>query len=403
MANQPRGFGDKNTADVRLHLMNSDGVEYTGSPLILHSQVLKKAKVFETKLSRCRSSDMRPFEIKVTSSYDPEKYIKCVQLMYSYDTDERFNFSNVDEVLAILPVASEMMSSDCMESCMRYLDAVRWTPEQEAKLRVWSQNADLLSSFPINVLPDLAARLGMSQSKSDCDHLKMVKESLKEMLSMTYNGGEYRNTVAQHMFDYFKSNTSPAVKDACRYVLLNQFNANVKTIKSKSDESVIRLACSNLSWLLGVIQLCDAKLFETVVKKFCEDADLRKVIADRVLQDRRSACDMLTILIDQVLKVMGNGVIITPMSFRVDFLTNWADTMVRLVESIRNYHKEFTAFQSALERGIIDVGETLPLVEQNRIYSFWKGIFTENSMNTSSLFNWWAKKLHDAIILQKII
>jgi len=400
MANQPRGFGDKNTADVRLHLMNSDGVEYTGSPLILHSQVLKKAKVFETKLSRCRSSDMRPFEIKVTSSYDPEKYIKCVQLMYSYDTDERFNFSNVDEVLAVLPFASEVMFSDCMESCMRYLDAVRWTPQQEAKLRV------LLSSLHINVLPDLAARLGMSQSKSDCDHLKMVKESLKEMLSMTYNGGEYRNTVAQHMFDYFKSNTSPAVKDACRYVLLNQFNANVKTIKSKSDESVIRLACSNLSWLLGVIQLCDAKLFETVVKEFCEDADLRKVIADRVLlpyEDRRSACDMLTILIDQVLKVMGNGVIITPMSFRVDFLTNWADTMVRLVESIRNYHKEFTAFQSALERGIIDVGETLPLVEQNRIYSFWKGIFTENSMNTSSLFNWWAKKLHDAIILQKII
>jgi hypothetical protein len=42
--------------------------------------------------------------------------------MYSYDTDERFNFSNVDEVLAILPVASEVMFHDCMDSCMRYLD-----------------------------------------------------------------------------------------------------------------------------------------------------------------------------------------------------------------------------------------------------------------------------------------
>jgi hypothetical protein len=245
--------------------------------------------------------------------------------MYSYDTDERFNFSNVDEVLAILPVASEVMFRDCMESCMRYLDAVRWSPEQEAKLRV------LLSSLHINILPDLAARLGMSQSKSDCEHIKMVKESLQEFLSPTSNRSEYRSTVEQHMFDYFKSNTSPAVKDACRYVILNQFNANVKGIKSKSDERTFTTACSTLSWLVGVIQRCDAKLFETVVKEFCEDADLRKVIAARAPQYHSCACDILTILIDQVLKAMGNGEIITPMSFRVDFLTNWADTMVKLM------------------------------------------------------------------------
>lgn len=111
----------------------------------------------------------------------PESYIKCIQLMYSDDTEKRFNFSNVDEVLTILPVASEVMFRDCMESCMRYLAAVRWSREQQAQLCV------LLSSLNINTLPDLAAKLGMSQSKSDCEHLKMVTESLQELLQMAYH------------------------------------------------------------------------------------------------------------------------------------------------------------------------------------------------------------------------
>jgi len=202
------------------------------------------------------------------------------------------------------------------------------------------------------------------------------------------------------------------VKDACRYVLLNQFNANLKVIKSKSDEKTLASACSTLSWLVGVIQRCDAKLLETVVKEFCEDADLRKVIADLSQLPYLShaypswACDILTILIDHVLKAMGNGEIITPMSFRVDFLINWADIMVKLMKSIKghcDYEKKVRAFQSALETGIIGVAETLPLVEQTRIFTCWEDILTKNSMSTSSLFKWWAEKVHNAIILPKII
>lgn len=225
---QPLEFGDKNTADVRLNLIDSAGLEYPGNPLLLHSHVLKKAEFFGTKLSQSGSSAKRPFEMKVTCSYHPESYVRCIQLIYSYDTDECFNFTDVDEALAILPVASEVMFRDCMESCMRYLDAVRWSTEQEAKLRV------LLSSLNITVLPDLAARLGMSQSKSDCEDIKMVKESLQELLQMTcYESSEFRSTVEQHIFDYLKLNPSPVIKDVCRHVILNQFKAEVKAVKAK--------------------------------------------------------------------------------------------------------------------------------------------------------------------------
>lgn len=388
--NQPLRFGDKNTADVRLNIIDSAGVEHPGNPLLLHSQVLKKAEFFETKLSQSGSSAKRPFEMKVTCSCHPESYIKCIQLMYSYDTEERFNFCNVDEALTILPVASEVMFRDCMESCMRYLAAVRWSREQEAKLRV------LLSSLNINALPDLAARLGMKQSKSDCEHIKMVTESLQELLQMGYHRVELRGTVEKHIFDYFKLNTLPAIKDACRHDILNRFKADVKAIKSKSDERSMTTACSDLSWLLGVIRRCDAKLFETVVKEVCEDPDLHNAVGSGAVKYRSAAYDMLTILIE-ILKAMVNGEIITPTSFRVDFLTNWTDTMVKLFNSV--YSESELEF---LEKAIIDVGETLPLVEQKRIYSVCQGIFTKNSKSTSALFKWWAEKLHDAIILDQL-
>lgn len=239
----------------------------------------------------------------------------------------------------------------------------------------------------------------------------MVKESLSELLSLTSsvarltpNGIEYRGTVEKHMLDYFESNTSPAVKDACRYAILKEFNANVEKIKSEYDGAIV-LACSTLSWLVGIIQSRDAKLLETVVKVFCEDADLLNAIPDRV-NEYEATCDMLIILIDRILKALGNGEITTPVSFRLDFLTNWAPTIAKLMERLErmdSWSQTFPKFQSALEKGIIEVGETLPLVEQKRIYHICKDSFTNDPTTTRGIFKWWAQKLHDAIIVHKII
>ena len=75
---QPPGFGDKNTADVRLYLIDSAGVQHPGNPLFLHSHVLKKAEFFETRLFESGSSVKPLFEIKVTCSFQPQSYIKCI-------------------------------------------------------------------------------------------------------------------------------------------------------------------------------------------------------------------------------------------------------------------------------------------------------------------------------------
>ena len=43
-------------------------------------------------------------------------------------------FSSVDEALAILPVACEILFSDGIDKCIQYMDVVPWTPIQEGMI-----------------------------------------------------------------------------------------------------------------------------------------------------------------------------------------------------------------------------------------------------------------------------
>jgi hypothetical protein len=118
-------FGDHRTADIKLQLIGTDGAEYQRNPVYLHSDVLRKSEFYDTLMSERWSSDKkRPLEIEITSRYCGQIYIKCIQLMYYSYAGERLCFANVDEALAILPVASEILFRQCLEECMRYLNAV---------------------------------------------------------------------------------------------------------------------------------------------------------------------------------------------------------------------------------------------------------------------------------------
>ena len=50
MTEKPLLFGDKNTADIKLWLIDSDGADYEGNPVYLHSQVLAKSVFYKTML-----------------------------------------------------------------------------------------------------------------------------------------------------------------------------------------------------------------------------------------------------------------------------------------------------------------------------------------------------------------
>lgn len=408
-------FGDKDTADIKLRLIGSDGADYGGNPVYLHSQVLGKSEFYKTMLSeRWSSSDKRsvkvegtnshsvdnkqPLEVEVTSSHSMDDYIKCIKLMYSSETSKSIRFSSVDEALAILPVASELLFHDCIEECMQYLDAVRWSHEQENLLLA------LLSSLQINILPSLAARLGMSPCKSQCEHLQALEEFLPHLLIVIMNGKENRygltrDGVERYIVGYFKVNTSPAIAEKCKSVLLKDLRDNIERIKSNNnDKDKKNKACSALLWLIGVIRQCDGKLFEKVLYLFCEDADLHKALTSIESENHKLELATVNTLMNSFLEAMCNGEVVTPSSFRVSFLKNWVGTMLTLISVLsRHDRNKYLEMLAALDTGIAHLAETLSFGNQKLIYHIWMKAFIKHPMHRCTAIQWWATKLQDAI------
>jgi len=382
-------FGDQETADIKLRLIDENGDE---TNLYLHSQVLKETILYEAWLSQGR----QPLELKINVS--AEIFLKCFELMYSCEAGERFCFSGVDETLDILPVVSQMIFRKGVNQCMKYLNAVSWSPEQESKLRV------TLSSLRINILPELAVRLCSSRDKSSCADLDTLKQTLQDMLStMSFRSKNSvrRREVEKYIVGFFeaaKKSSAKGIAETCRDALLEEFRANVERIKfnefSEAEEVALN-AWSNLLWLFDVSRCCDGKLYQTFIELFCADGFLR----DSAKYSRVGVEVKVDILLDRILNPMGNGEIINPASFRVSFLTNWLDTMVTLIADHPMHHEKM----SALERGIMDVADTLPLPNQKLIYSIWKDVFERLSIDQSNGLKWWAQKVLDAIKNGKII
>jgi hypothetical protein len=175
MAERPQ-FGDQSTTDIKLELTSTDGEERQRNSLYLHSEALRKSEFYNTLLSENWSSEKkRPLEIEITTTQSAHIYIKCIQLMYYSYAGERLRFPNVDEALAILPVASELLFHHCLEECMKYLNAVRWSTKQEMKLKA------LLLSLEINTSSDLAAKLRIRQFQSDHGG-QILEQSVEKML-----------------------------------------------------------------------------------------------------------------------------------------------------------------------------------------------------------------------------
>ena len=409
-------FGDKNTADIKLRLIGSDGADYGGNPVYLHSQVLAKSGFYKAMLSERWSSGKRsvevegtnsqnvddkqpqPLEVEATSFHSMDDYIKCIKLMYSSEASESLCFSSVDEALAILPVASELLFHDYIQECMEYLDAVRWSREQENLLGA------LLSFLQINMLPSLAARLGMSPCKSQCEHLEALEGFLPHMLFLIMTGQENRygltrDGIEKYIVGYFKGNTSAAIADKCKSVLLKDIMDNIEHIKSNNnDKDKKNRACSALLWLIGVIRQCDGKLFQNVLYLFCEDTDLGKALTSIKSENHKLELATVNTLMNSFLEAMGNGEIVTPSSFRLSFLKNWVGTMITLISGFsRHDRNKYLEMLAALDKGIANLAETLSFGDQKLIYNIWINAFMKHPMHPCIAIQWWAAKLQDAI------
>lgn len=175
-------FDDSSTADVILHLKQDesssleqenvvDECSSTLNPHVVnvHAQVLTQCRYFDALLSdrwqdRAQSSTQeesersRPIHIHlcVVPGRYPSSYRATLKLLYTQDFTG--TIYNVESALSILPVAAELLYDHCISFCLRFLEAVSWTREEERQiLQIVSclqleESSSLLSRLsPVNV------------------------------------------------------------------------------------------------------------------------------------------------------------------------------------------------------------------------------------------------------------
>jgi len=159
-------FDDASTADVILHLQQDEGSlseqdksedEITDSLKVVaaghggahavnvHALVLSQCRYFDALLSdrwqdRAETSTQedseksRPIHINlcVVPGRHRSSYIETLKLLYTQDFIGTIH--NVESALSILPIAAELLYDHCISVCVKFLEAVSWTREEERQI-----------------------------------------------------------------------------------------------------------------------------------------------------------------------------------------------------------------------------------------------------------------------------
>jgi hypothetical protein len=178
-------FGDESTADVILHLQQDESSlseqyksedETEDAPksvaaahgealaVNVHAQVLTQCRYFDALLSDrwqdlAQSSSQEEREksgsihinLRVVPGRHSSSYVATLKLLYTHDFYGTIN--NVESALNILPIAAELLYDHCISVCVRFLEAVSWTREEERRI------VQLVSCLQLEESSALLARL----------------------------------------------------------------------------------------------------------------------------------------------------------------------------------------------------------------------------------------------------
>ncbi|KAH9295654.1 hypothetical protein KI387_039242, partial [Taxus chinensis] len=414
---QTRASTMEHPSVIKLHIICSDGTEYDGNPVYLHSHVLKKSKFFEAKLSDRWSSDIssvREIRLTVRPDGSAQNYIKCICLMYSSYSGTSLSFSSVDEALEILPVTSELLFEEGIQACIQYMEAAPWTREQRLKIKA------LLSSFQVSISADLSARLGFPES-SFTEELELLKKRVAQIFSKSWMRGSgvipvdhMRNNVQKYIVEIFKGNAPTAMQEICRDALLSQFRLKMECIKYEKFRDVRNSACEDVLWLIDTSKLCNPKIFETAFQMCVEDAQLANILVTHRVQDTKHAhisgnqlhsewqlsslCCVIDVFVHRFLKALAIGDIVTSKSFRISFLTRWVPVMAYLICQLTQLCSgEFNRRNSDLpldysnefENGVAKVIGSVPLDDQKLLFMHLVDASQKFQTPEREAFQWW--------------
>jgi len=306
-------FNDVNTADVILRLFldptspitnvsdsvySIDNNNQSNVQIYLHSPILRRSKYFSALLSdRWQHSKENPdsAENKIDQYLIPlklgvapgsiEVHLSVLKLLYTNDFNNVIN--SAAAALDILPVALKLLFDECADYCVKYLEAVPWSEEEEKRV------INLIPYLREEESEELLARVSPAKYDS-CE--EMLHGLILAAIHSSSNMAFVKAFVAKLLRDF-------SSRESARRVLEMAFETSLKIVKESLEEysspnfrgdhneteAIQRLnlhtAMTNGKHLLWLVErMIELRVADSAVKEWSEQdsftADLQRAFRD---------------------------------------------------------------------------------------------------------------------------
>ncbi|KAG8368243.1 hypothetical protein BUALT_Bualt15G0025000 [Buddleja alternifolia] len=395
------GFNDATTADVILRLILDQQYSYFESPdassdatspattavdqseiqIYLHSRALRRSKYFAALLSDRwqqqnesssgdTESSAKVFRLSLTVPANTDSidhHLTALQLLYSDDL-----LSSIDSVstaIDLLPVALELLFEDCIKACVKFLEAVPWTEDEERKI------LNLIPFLSNEEKKELIARVSPVKNDSSEEMLHgLIVSAIHNHPNMAFA----KAFVAKLLRDF-------SSKESARTVLDKAFEKSLRLVKQSLEEysspdfrgdhneteAIQRLnlhkAMTNLKHLLWLVErMIELRVADTAVKAWSEQAsftsDLQRAFRDDAWRNIVPSLPAVVLrCTSRLANAVAAGSILATRQVRLKLVRDWLPVLIICKDSIPLMGPNHKPLYMELEETFLRIISTLPM------------------------------------------
>ncbi|RLN40933.1 BTB/POZ domain-containing protein [Panicum miliaceum] len=306
------------------------------------------------------------------------------------------------DALDLLPVALQLLFDACVEACIRFLEAVPWSEEEETRV------IDLAPLLPAEEAADLLARVspspvapGPSSAEGEAArspseamlhglinsaiHGHPVHAATKAFVAMLLKEYPSRDCVRKVLDDAFRSRLDK-VKELMGKYASPDFRVAVDSDEREAIQKLnLQSAALNVKHLYWLIErMVDLRVADNAVTLWSDQAalatDLQKLLSDADMW--RNMTPGLPMLVTRCTLRLANSVVtgetLVPRQVRMKLVSCWLPVLNVCRNIVQPMHLHKSANCQELEEVFLQIISTLPVPEAQELLRQCLGFSTRN-------------------------
>ncbi|EOX98034.1 hypothetical protein QUC31_015381 [Theobroma cacao] len=425
-------FNDPSTADVILRLFMeqspfdsaspSDSADQSDIQIYLHSHVINRSKYFAALLSdrwqhekitdrnNNAAEDSRNddnfslIHLNLGVLDNPNSitiHLTVFQLLYTNDFATVIDSAST--ALEILPVALEILFEDCIKSCVKFLEAVPWSEEEEQRV------LSLIPFLHEEESKELLARVSLGKDDS-CE--EMLHGLILEAIHSHPNMAFVKAFVAKLLRDF-------SSRESARRVLEREFEKSLKIVKESLEEysspdfrgdhneteAIQRLnlhtAMTNGRHLLWLVErMIELRVADSAVKEWSEQAaftaDLQRAFRDDAWRNFVPGLPAVVLRCTcKLANAVATGTIIAARQVRMKLVKDWLPVLNVCKDNVSPMLPSHKTLYLELEETFLRIISTLPMSDAQVLLRQCLSFSTRNVEDCPHLvtaFNTWFRR-----------